>query len=152
MGAPGGLSARAAFIGRHWRQAASGTHARVVPKPSSGRHNTRPMSRTTRFLLLLVVLFLSPAALAQDLAPWTPERANQWYEKTGWLVGANYGPANAINQLEMWQAETFDLKQIDKELGWAESLGFNSIRVFLHDKLWEQDSKGFLERMDKFLE
>lgn len=109
------------------------------------------MIRTTR-LLLLVVLFLSPTAFAQDLGPWPPEKANQWYEKTGWLVGANYGPANAINQLEMWQPDTFDLRQIDKELAWAESLGFNSMRVFLHHLLWEQDSKGFLERMDKFLE
>ena len=109
------------------------------------------MIRTPRFLLL-VVLLLSPAAFAQDLAPWPPDKANQWYEKTGWLVGANYGPANAINQLEMWQADTFDLKQIDKELAWAESLGFNSIRVFLHHLLWEQDSKGFLDRLDKFLE
>jgi hypothetical protein len=109
------------------------------------------MSRTLRLASLLLLIVVS-LARAQDLGPWPPEKANAWYEKTGWLVGANYGPANAINQLEMWQAETFDLKQIDKELGWAESLGFNSIRVFLHDKLWEQDSKGFLERMDKFLE
>jgi hypothetical protein len=51
----------------------------------------------------------------------------------------------------MWQADTFDPKTIDRELGWAEGLGFNSIRVFLHSLLWEQDSKGFLERMDQFL-
>jgi hypothetical protein len=52
----------------------------------------------------------------------------------------------------MWQADTFDPKQIDKELGWAESLGYNSMRVFLHHLLWEQDSDGFLKRMDQFLE
>ena len=36
-----------------------------------------------------------------------------------WLVGSNYIPTDAINQLEMWQADTFNPAQIDKELGWA---------------------------------
>ena len=30
----------------------------------------------------------------------------------------------AINTIEMWQAESFDPATIDKELGWAEELGF----------------------------
>ena len=51
----------------------------------------------------------------------------------------------------MWQADTFDPATIDRELGWAEGLGFNSVRVFLHDLLWEQDAPGFLARMDQFL-
>lgn len=82
---------------------------------------------------------------------WSEERANQWYEKHGWLVGCNYIPSTAINQLEMFQPETFDLPQIEKELGWAGSLGFNTIRVFLHHMLWEQNPQGFLERLDQFL-
>ena len=82
---------------------------------------------------------------------WSAERANAWYEQHGWLAGCNYIPSNAINQLEMWQPETFDPARIDMELGWAEGLGFNTIRVFLHHLLWEQDSKGFLERLDQFL-
>ena len=89
-----------------------------------------------------------PAAAAPR---WTPEQANAWYKKTGWLVGCNYAPRTAINQLEMWQADTFDPKTIDQELGWAESLGFNSVRVFLHDLAYKQDPKGFLSRMDQFL-
>ena len=51
----------------------------------------------------------------------------------------------------MWQADTFDLPTIDRELGWAESLGMNTMRVFLHNLLWQQDSAGFLKRMDQFL-
>jgi hypothetical protein len=66
-------------------------------------------------------------------------------------VGSNYLPAYAINQLEMWQAGTFDPKRIDLELGWAQGLGMNTMRVFLHDLLWEQDSAGFKKRMDTFL-
>src|SRR5687767_9169000 len=63
---------------------------------------------------------------------WSLEKANAWYASHKWLTGANYIPANAINQLEMWQADTFDPAQIDKELGWAEGIGFNTMRVFLH--------------------
>ena len=82
---------------------------------------------------------------------WSKEKAKAWEEELGWLVGCNFSPSTAINQLEMWQEETFDPETIDRELGWAEDLGFNSIRVYLHDLLWEQDSVGLLERMEEFL-
>ena len=83
---------------------------------------------------------------------WSPQDAGKWYAaQDNWLVGCNYIPANAINELEMWQAATFDTARIDLELGWAQSLGFNVVRVFLHNLLWQQDSTGFLKRMDAFL-
>jgi hypothetical protein len=82
---------------------------------------------------------------------WPEYKAKEWFEKNGWVVGCNYIPSNAINQLEMWQKETFDPALIDKELGWAEDLGFNTTRVFLHQLLWEQDPEGFLNRIDQFL-
>ena len=82
---------------------------------------------------------------------WTAETANAWYARQPWLVGANYTPSTAINQLEMWQAETFDAARIDTELGWAEGIGMNTMRVFLHDLAWQQDAQGFLHRMDTFL-
>src|ERR1035438_7319744 len=80
----------------------------------------------------LIVLTLAGAALAQP-ARWTEKTANEWYAKQPWLVGSNYLPATAINQLEMWQADTFDPDWINTELGWAEDLGMNTMRVFLHD-------------------
>lgn len=82
---------------------------------------------------------------------WTEQEAAAWYARMPWLVGCNYNPASAINELEMWQAETFDPASIDRELGWAESLGFTSLRVYLHNIPWQQDAKGFLDRMDRFL-
>ncbi len=82
---------------------------------------------------------------------WTEEQANRWYAQPPWLVGADYIPSTAINQLEMWQADTFDPETIDRELGWAEDIGMNTMRVFLHDLLWQQDAEGFKQRMDKFL-
>lgn len=83
---------------------------------------------------------------------WSVEKANQWYEETGWLIGANYTPRTAINQLEMWQEETFDPETIDQELGWAEDLGFNSMRVYLHDLVWKEDPEKFIDRVEQFLE
>jgi hypothetical protein len=83
---------------------------------------------------------------------WSQARATAWYAQQPWLVGANYIPANAINQLEMWQAETFDPQRIDQELGWAQGLGMNTMRVFLHDLLWQQDSEGFRGRLERFLQ
>jgi hypothetical protein len=82
---------------------------------------------------------------------WSEERVADWSAKHGWLVGCNFVPHNAINQLEMWQAETFDPFTIDKELSWAAGLGFNTVRVFLHHLLWEQNPAAFLERIDLFL-
>jgi hypothetical protein len=82
---------------------------------------------------------------------WTIEKTNEWYTQKGWLLGCNYAPSTAVNQLEMWEAETFDPITIDRELGWASSLGFNSIRVFLHNMLWEHDAEGLKQRMEKFL-
>ncbi|WP_257668378.1 glycoside hydrolase family 5 protein [Parapedobacter tibetensis] len=82
---------------------------------------------------------------------WTVREANAWVSQQGWLIGPNYIPATAINQLEMWQEDTFDRQTIDKELGWAADLGMNTARVYLHDLLYEQDSLGFFSRMDAFL-
>jgi hypothetical protein len=107
-----------------------------------------------RIVLWIALVFVGaaprPASAATD--QWSPQQAKQWHERMPWLVGANFGPSTAINQLEMWQADSFDLKTIDRELGWAEDLGFNSVRVFLHHLLWEQDSVGLLKRMEQFLE
>jgi len=82
---------------------------------------------------------------------WTTEKANNWYASQPWLVGCNYLPATAINQIEMWQASTWDPKTIDKELGLAESIGMNTLRVFLHDLVWANDEKGLYNRMNEFL-
>ena len=69
-----------------------------------------------------------------------------------WSFGCNFIPSTAINQLEMWQSESFDPQTIDRELTWAASIGMNIVRVYLHDLLWIDDKKGFLSRMEKFLE
>src|ERR1700691_1378092 len=100
----------------------------------------------------LILLILALPIVFQAAPPrWSPHRADAWYAKQPWLVGSNFIPSTAINELEMWQADTFDLPTIDRELGWAEGLGMNTMRVFLHNLAWKQDRAGFLDRMDKFL-
>jgi hypothetical protein len=94
---------------------------------------------------------MAALVLAADSGPWPTEKAWAWQRQHGWLVGCNFIPSTAINQLEMWQAETFDLPTIDRELGWAAQLGFNSLRVFLHHLPFDQDASSFLQRIDQFL-
>lgn len=100
------------------------------------------------FVLLLLLLTLSPC-FSQKI--WTAAQANDWYAKQPWLVGCNFIPSTAINELEMWQADTFDAATIDRELGWAAGLGFNVVRVYLHNLVWETDRDGFKKRIAEFL-
>ena len=99
----------------------------------------------------------SPRALAEppraatESIRWSSDRANRWYQAQGWPVGANYITSNAINQLEMFQPGTYDPQRINTELGWARLQGVNTVRVFLHDQLWAQDSRGFQLRLSQFV-
>lgn len=103
---------------------------------------------------LLVILLFACATLVnaqKERAVWTKQKANEWYSTKGWLRGCDFIPSTAINQLEMWQAETFDTATIDRELGYAESIGLNCMRVFLHHLAWQVDKDGFKNRMNQYL-
>ena len=104
-------------------------------------------------ITLFIVLFwgLQYALVAQERKVWTKEQANQWYSNQPWLVGANFLPSSAINQLEMWQESSFDSETISKELSWASNIGMNVMRVYLHDLAWQVDPSGFKKRMSTFL-
>ena len=140
---------RASRLRRRVDAAAAGAPARPAPVRRS---------RLGALLALLLAAAMPAALPAQPPATtpaaerWTPERARAWDARQPWLVGANYVPATAINQLEMWQAETFDPQTIDRELGLAQSaFGMNAMRVFLHDLTWNADPAGFKRRLDQFL-
>src|SRR5215469_2186737 len=100
-----------------------------------------------RLFPALIFYVLFPTITFSQTPRWSEQKANDWYAQQPWLVGSNYIPKSAINELEMWQADTFDPAQIDTELGWAEAMGMNTMRVFLHDLLWEQDAPGFQKRL-----
>ena len=103
------------------------------------------------FILFLLVsttgLQAQKAKQSKESIPgkvWSVEKANAWYNEHKWISGANFIPSTAINQLEMWQAETFDPQTIDRELGWAEKIGFNTMRVYLHSLAYMEDPYGFM--------
>ncbi len=104
-------------------------------------------------LSVLTLLFLfAGSAQAQPLpGRWSAEKANNWYKQYPWLSGCDYIPANAINQIEMWSKDTYDHAAIDKELSWAQQLGFRTMRVFLSSVVYANDPKGMKKRMDDFL-
>ncbi|HLK27855.1 MAG TPA: cellulase family glycosylhydrolase [Puia sp.] len=107
-----------------------------------------------RKIILIIIsgILLSINLHAQkERAVWTKEKANAWYQQKPWLRGCDFIPSTAINQLEMWQAETFDTATIDKELGYAESIGLNCMRVFLHHAAWQIDVDGFKNRVNQYL-
>jgi hypothetical protein len=129
--------------------------SRVAPSPAFPSKALLPLTG------LLVAACATPAGSQQgtdDGGPrpvargqWSPSEGAEWAEERPWLVGCNFIPSTAINQLEMWQQETWDPDTIDRELGWAASIGFNTVRVYLHDLLWTADAGAFLSRVDEFL-
>jgi hypothetical protein len=140
---PGGLLTQSRKGARSQREIATG-------QPRSQLEITKMLSTRKVTLLFIVLLVLWLPALAAPSEKWSAQKAKAWYQKQPFLVGSNYTPASAINELEMWQADTFDPKRIDLELGWAEGIGMNTMRVFLHDLLW-QDPQSFKKRLDTFL-
>jgi hypothetical protein len=116
---------------------------------SSGRMGRQAMRIGMVGAICLTLATDGPAAAAPG--PWTAERAWTWYTSQPWLVGCNFLPSTAVNDVEMWQQDTFDPKSIDRELGWAQELGFNTVRVFLNYVVWEADQEGMKQRFERFL-
>lgn len=113
------------------------------------------------YWIVCALMILSCAEKRKDTLPkkvgvdlgqrWSEQKAWDWYNEQPWLVGTNFNPSTAINQLEFWQADTFDPETIDRELKWSADLGMNLHRVYLHNLLWKQDSVGFLNRLEEYL-
>ena len=111
--------------------------------------------KSIKFLILVIfAILLNGCTNRKVIYPkerWTVDKALNWQKETGWLSGCNYQPSTSVNQLEMWQEETFDPGTIDRELGWAEELGFTIMRVYLHSFAWKQDPEGFKNRLEQYL-
>ncbi|HXB45652.1 MAG TPA: glycoside hydrolase family 2 TIM barrel-domain containing protein [Puia sp.] len=104
-----------------------------------------------KYIYFICFVASSLAVPAQEHSIWSSQKANEWYRHQPWLVGCNFIPSTAINELEMWQAETFDSATINRELGWANGIGMNVARVFLHYLPWQKDAKGFKHRIGEYL-
>ncbi len=113
------------------------------------------MKRQIHLSPLLLLLVVPISELLSSTPPgsrWTESKAIVWYQRYPWILGCNFIPSTAVNQLEMWQSETFDAATIERELGWASEIGFNTIRVYLHDLPWVTDWDGFRGRINRFLD
>jgi hypothetical protein len=113
--------------------------------------------KKVRELIIVMIVFVGFTNCSHEPGKnerfvWSKEHANEWYKQWGWLRGSDFIPSTAINQLEMWQSETFDTTTIDRELGWAEAIGMNAMRVYLHHLAWQVDSSGFKTRMGQYLD
>ncbi len=109
--------------------------------------------KTYRLISLFAALCCICASCTTEPAGrWSEQKAKEWYDAQEWPVGCNYIPATAINQIEMWGADSYDPETIEKELGWAEGLGFNTLRVYLSSVVWQNDPEGMKERMTDFLD
>ena len=109
-------------------------------------------------LWALACLFLAPmlaAGAAEETPPatgrWSKERAWTWYKARPWLFGVNYGPTTGSPLLPPWQDAPFDKTTADRELGWAEGIGVNSIRTFISYVAWEHDPERFVKNFEAFL-
>ena len=109
------------------------------------------MQKYLLFVFAINLFSCQPDSKKEIGIKWDAEKAWAWYDQQPWLVGTNFNPSTSINQLEFWQEETFDLETIDRELSWSADLGMNLHRVYLHNLLWQQDSIGFLKRVDQYL-
>ena len=108
------------------------------------------LSLLSFILIILIQCQKRPSSLIKNR--WSEERAWEWEKDHGWMVGTNFNPSTSINQLEFWQQDTYDQETIERELEWSAELGMNLHRVYLHNLLWDQDSLGFLKRIDNYLE
>ena len=118
------------------------------------RQICNPVSNMRQLMITTAVLLLALVSCSRtpEEKVWSVEKADEWYSSQEWPVGCNYVPSYAINQYEFWQEETFNPEIIDKEMGMAESIGFNTLRIYLHEGLWYADKDGFKSRINEFLD
>ncbi|MBC7847438.1 MAG: cellulase family glycosylhydrolase [Flavobacterium sp.] len=109
-----------------------------------------------KYFTILTVILIVSSGFSQEKNiknnKWTIEKATNWYNANQWIIGANFVPSTAINQLEMWQENSFDAATIDRELQYAQEIGFNTMRVYLHSLAYKADPKGFKKRVNNYLQ
>lgn len=100
------------------------------------------MSKISFFLLILGLVCLVNSR-------WTEQKTWDWYNKFTWSAGVNYIPAYAVNEIEMWNS--FDINAIEKEIKWANQIGFSKFRTFLHIEPFLTNRNEFIKSILKYL-
>jgi hypothetical protein len=90
------------------------------------------------------------ACFAVTIALLTPSIARVTAgEDLGTMRGANYVPSYARNDVAIWM--DYDPAVIDRELGYAERLKLNTLRVFLQVAVFEKQPEKFMADLESFL-
>lgn len=66
------------------------------------------------------------------------------------IKGAVYTPTNAVNYIDWWQ--NFDPAIVDRELAYAQTYGINTIAVYLHYLVWENNAADLLAKFETVLQ
>ena len=63
---------------------------------------------------------------------WSVEKANEWYQRLGWLRGCNFIGSDCANRLDMFQRYKCEekLATAERELELAQKIGFNTVRIW----------------------
>jgi len=104
--------------------------------------------RRTVFRLLATLLSLAATVCAAARSEDDP-RTNRFGDFS-WMHGANYTPSYAATDVETWLH--YDPAVIDRELGYAEQIGLNCVRVFLQSLVYEHAPEKFLANFADFVE
>jgi len=85
---------------------------------------------------------------------WTCEQAWQWYNQRPWVMGVNYVPSITLHGYELWQEQTHEevMACVRREIELMKDIGVNSVRTFLRFDAWYYDPKGFMERLNNYLD
>ena len=86
------------------------------------------------------------------MARWTNKHAKDWWQGRPWVCGFNFLPSTAVNFIEMWHPDTFDMPTITQELSWAANIGFNAIRINLPYLGWVHDGDGLMDRLGQVMD
>ena len=97
-------------------------------------------------LALTIPAVWSSVCLAAPPEVSPPERS---FGDFSWMHGANYTPSYAATDVETWLH--YDPVVIDRELGYAQQIGLNCVRVFLQSLVYEHAPEKFLADFADFV-
>ena len=105
---------------------------------------------------MIAAAFAATSLFAARNAPWTKEKAWEWYNAQPWMRGCNYMPASAANRVDQWQELGCEERfaEMETELKLAQSIGFNTMRIIIEEQgfaVWYAEHDGFMARLERAL-
>jgi hypothetical protein len=104
-----------------------------------------------RILTATTVVVWSLTATTHASAPLGGDTTGASAYSNAWadVRGVNYVPSYSRNDIQTW--EDYDQATVERELSYAQGVGFNAVRVFLNMSPWVADRNTFLSHYDHFV-